>query len=227
HVLRALQALGVDDVGDDCLVFAGEVVVESLDQIVARECFRVRHSLPPRRVRTQGSGQSVTPPPVAYNPPVPIARILPVLTAFLIASPAAAQSVFTTRIDDPSAVYLSPQTFGARGDGVADDSQAVQAAIDQAAATPNGGVVFIPSGRYRVTRTIYIWRAVRVFGYGDTRPVLVLGPNTPGYQKGIGLMVMFTNAARPGPAPPPGNTRVPFPPPGQVPPRDDIPDASP
>ena len=155
---------------------------------------------------------------------MPISRVLPLVLALLAASPAAAQSVFTTRLDDPSAVYLTPEAFGAKGDGVADDSPAIQAAIDKASATPNGGVVFIPSGRYRLTRTIYVWRAVRVFGYGATRPVFVLGPNTPGYQKGIGLMVMFTNAARPGP--PPGNARVPFPPPGQVPPRDDIPDAS-
>ena len=173
--------------------------------------------------RPQAQGVRVA----AYNPLVPIARTLSAVVVCLLASPAAAQSVFTTRLDDPSAVYLSRDGSGARGDGVADDSRAIQAAIDQAAATPNGGVVFIPSGRYRLTRTIYIWRAVRVFGYGETRPVFVLGPNTPGYQTGLGLMVMFTNAARPGAAPPPGNTRVPFPPPGQVPPRDDIPDASP
>jgi len=134
----------------------------------------------------------------AYNPPVPIARSVAILAALLLASPADAQSVFTTRVDDPSAVYLTPEAFGVRGDGVADDSVPIQAAIDKAAATPNGGVVFIPSGRYRLTRTIYVWRAVRVFGYGATRPVFVLGANTPGYQKGLGLMVMFTNAARAG-----------------------------
>ena len=163
----------------------------------------------------------------AYNPPVPIARSVAILAALLLASPADAQSVFTTRVDDPSAVYLTPEAFGVRGDGVADDSVPIQAAIDKAAATPNGGVVFIPSGRYRLTRTIYVWRAVRVFGYGATRPVFVLGANTPGYQKGLGLMVMFTNAARAGAPAPPGSARVPFPPPGQVPPRDDVPDASP
>jgi sugar lactone lactonase YvrE len=152
------------------------------------------------------------------------------------ATGAAAQSVFTARLDDPAAVYLDAQTFGAKADGVTDDSAAWQAAIDKAAATPNGGVLFIPSGRYRITRTIYVWRAVRLFGYGSTRPVLVLGPNTPGYQKGIGLMVMFTNAGPPGAGPFGGRAggpgrggppRVPFSPIGQVPPRDDVPDASP
>lgn len=152
------------------------------------------------------------------------ARLL-VLTV-LAAAPAAAQSVITTRLDDPAAVYLAPQTFGAQGDGVADDSAALQAAIDKAAA-PAGGIVFVASGRYRVTRTIYVWRGVRVIGWGVTRPVLVLGPNTPGFQKGIGLMVMFTHAARSGAGPPPGNTRVPFPPPGQIPSTNEIPDAGP
>jgi len=141
--------------------------------------------------------------------------------------PAAAQSVLTTRLDDPAAVYLTPDAFGVRGDGAADDSGPLQAAIDKAATSPTGGILFVPSGRYRISRTLFVWRGVRVFGYGATRPVLVLGPNTPGYQKGIGLMVMFTNAGRPGAGTAPGNARVPFPPPGMVPPRDDIPDASP
>ncbi len=89
----------------------------------------------------------------------------------------------------------------------------------------------MPSGRYRLTRTIYVWRGVRVIGYGATRPVFVLADNTPGYQQGIGLMVMFSGG---GPAALNGGGgrggrggRVPFPPPGTVPPNDNIPDASP
>jgi len=87
------------------------------------------------------------------------------LLTLLIAEPVAAQSVITTRLDDPAAVYLAPEAFGARGDGVADDSPALQAAVDKAAVSPAGGILFIASGRYRVTRTIYIWRGVRVFGW--------------------------------------------------------------
>jgi pectate lyase-like protein/SMP-30/gluconolaconase/LRE-like protein len=141
--------------------------------------------------------------------------------------PALGASVFTSRLEDPRAVYVTPEAFGVRGDGASDDSEALQRALDKAAAAGEGGVVFLPAGRYRLTRTLYVWRGVRVIGYGATRPAFVLADETPGYQKGLGLMVMFTNAARPGAPPPPGNTRVPFPPPGSVPPRDDIPDASP
>ena len=120
--------------------------------------------------------------------------------------PALGASVFTTRLEDPGAVYVTPEAFGVRGDGATDDSEALQAALDKAAAAGNGGVVFLPSGRYRLTRTLYVWRGVRVIGYGATRPVFVLADDTPGYQKGLGLMVMFTNAARSGAPPPPGNT---------------------
>src|ERR1700748_2871958 len=90
-------------------------------------------------------------------------------------------SVFTTRLDDPRAVPLTD----AVGDGKADDSAAIQAAIDKAASDRGEGIVFIPEGRYRLTRTIYVWPAVRVIGWGAKRPVFVLGDNTPGYWGGV------------------------------------------
>lgn len=146
-------------------------------------------------------------------------------------------SVFTTRLDDPKAVYLTAQAFGARGDGVADDSAALQAAIDKAENHARQGIVFVPSGRYRLTRTIYVWPGVRIFGYGATRPVFVLAPNTPGFQTGEGVMVMFTGfrfdarfRARMRAFRGPGFTgpfRIPFPPPGTVPPNPNIADANP
>jgi sugar lactone lactonase YvrE len=152
-----------------------------------------------------------------------------VFAALLLAvsSPVLAASVFTARPEDPAAVYLTAPDFAVGGDGIADDTAAVQAAVDKAGTSPNGGIVFLPAGRYRLARTIYVWRAVRLIGYGATRPVFVLGDNTPGYQQGIGLMVMFTHKTPGSPSLPPGSTQVPFPPPGMVPPRDDIPDAGP
>ena len=95
-----------------------------------------------------------------------------------------AQSVFTMRLADSYASYLEKGAYGAVGDGVADDTAAIQAAIDHAADAGGGGVVFVAAGRYRVTKTVHLWSGIRVVGYGATRPVFVLGANTPGYQEG-------------------------------------------
>jgi hypothetical protein len=126
--------------------------------------------------------------------------LLAVIVLHGVSSLLVAASVLTTRIGDPRAVYLEAPGFKVQGDGVADDSAAIQAAIDRAAnSSPGESIVFIPSGRYRIVRTIFIWSGVRVYGYGQTRPVFVLADNTPGYQDGIGLMVMFSGS-RPRPA---------------------------
>ncbi|MBN2320916.1 MAG: SMP-30/gluconolactonase/LRE family protein [Acidobacteria bacterium] len=142
----------------------------------------------------------------------------------------ASESALTDRLEDPRAVYLEAPAFEVHGDGIGDDSAAIQAAVDKAASGPWEGIVFVPSGRYRLTRTIYVWAGVRIYGYGPTRPVFVLGDNTPGYREDIGLMVMFAGF-KPRPAVSnrgfSGSFRVPFPPPGTVPPNDTIGDASP
>ena len=140
-----------------------------------------------------------------------------------VSSFASASSVFTTRLDDPRAVYLTAQEFGAHGDGIGDDTAAIQAAIDKAEGSVREGIVFVPSGRYRLTHTVYLWPGVRLIGYGATRPVFALADNTPGFQTGVGVMVMFTGA-RPAAILRFGK-RVPFPPPGSVPPNDNVADA--
>ncbi|HUZ93807.1 MAG TPA: glycosyl hydrolase family 28-related protein [Edaphobacter sp.] len=150
-------------------------------------------------------------------------RLLYAMVLLVVPSSAWAASVLTTRLDDSRAVYLTAQDFGAHGDGKADDSASIQAAIDKAENHAEGGIVFVPAGRYRLTRTIYVWPGVRLFGYGATRPIFVLADNTPGFQKGVGDMVIFTGA-RPGDSSRIG--RVPFPPPGSVPPNNTIADAN-
>jgi hypothetical protein len=52
--------------------------------------------------------------------------------------------------------------FGARGDGVADDTVAIQKAID--AAQPTHGVVFIPAGTYRVSRSLRAYNGTQIRG---------------------------------------------------------------
>ncbi|HUD56205.1 MAG TPA: glycosyl hydrolase family 28-related protein [Terracidiphilus sp.] len=153
-------------------------------------------------------------------------RILLFATLLLSASfSALAESVFTTRLDDPRAVYLSAPEFGAHGNGKADDSGPIQAAIDKAETSGREGVVFVSSGRYRLTRTLYVWPGVRVIGFGATRPVFYLADHTPGFQSGAGDMVIFAGLA-PREMPRAG-TRIAFPPPGSVPPNESVADANP
>ena len=101
--------------------------------------------------------------------------LLSIVLLLGVSSAALAASVFTTRLDDPKAVYLTAQEFSAQADGKVDDSAAVQAAIDKAASSAHEGIVFVPAGRYRLTRTVYVWPGVRVIGYGATRPIFLLG----------------------------------------------------
>jgi sugar lactone lactonase YvrE len=108
-----------------------------------------------------------------------------------------ANSYYTSRLDDGRAVYLTPDKFPIHGDGIADDSGALQDAINKVQEAHFQGILFVPSGRYRLTKTIYIWPGIRVIGYGETRPVLVLGANTPGYQQGPTYMIFFAGG-RPG-----------------------------
>jgi sugar lactone lactonase YvrE len=122
------------------------------------------------------------------------------LAAFLVfaaASLRAGESVYTLRPDDPSAVYLTREGFNAQADGVADDTAALQAAIDRVQSTTRRGIVFIPSGRYRVTKALQVWSGIRLIGYGASRPVLVLGANTPGYQEGPGKYLVHFVSDRP------------------------------
>jgi len=102
------------------------------------------------------------------------------------------------RPDDAHAVYLTRHDYGAMGDGEADDSDALQHAIDRVQETTHHGVVFVPEGRYRLTRTIHVWAGIRLIGYGSRRPVFVLSPNTPGFQAGTDqYMLWFTDERTP------------------------------
>ena len=143
-----------------------------------------------------------------------------VLLALGATSPAlASPSVYTTAPDEPRAV-----TVRGVGDGRADDSAAIQQAIDAAASRGGGGIVFLPAGTYRISRTLFLWPGVRIFGIGEKRPVIELGANTPGFQSGVAHMLMFTGAKRQTDRESPPAA---FPPAGSVPFNKAIADANP
>ena len=123
--------------------------------------------------------------------------LLAVLAMWCSTETLLATSYYSGRLEDKKAIYLTPDTFSVKGDGVADDSSAVQLAIDRVRETTNQGIVFVPTGRYRLTKTIYIWPGIRLIGYGVTRPTFVLAANTPGFQQGPAYMFFFAGGGPP------------------------------
>jgi hypothetical protein len=78
---------------------------------------------------------------------------------------------------------VSVMDFGAVGDGVADDTAAIQAAID-AVNTSGGGSVFVPVGTYRCNSTVNMKSDVRLFGSGK-ESALRFPPSGGGQTAGI------------------------------------------
>ena len=105
-------------------------------------------------------------------------------------------SIYATRLEDPGAVYLDSPGFPVHGDGKTDDTAAIQRAIDHVQETTRQGIVFLPEGRYRLTNTVKVWPGIRIFGYGASRPTLVLAPNSPGFRERERVMVFFAGGKR-------------------------------
>lgn len=93
-----------------------------------------------------------------------------------------AGSVYTQRPDDPEAVYFTAANYPITADGKTDVSDALQKAVNDVKETYNFGIVFIPEGRYTISKTVYVPNSVRLIGYGKNRPVIALADNAPGYQ---------------------------------------------
>ncbi len=114
------------------------------------------------------------------------------ILTLLLAQTCIAQSIYSTRPDDPRAVYL------AASDGSSDQSSALQQAIDHAQESVHHGIVFIPEGRYRIEHTVHVWAGIRLIGYGATRPVFVLPANSPDFQSGPDhYLLWFTDERTP------------------------------
>jgi len=56
----------------------------------------------------------------------------------------------------PGRVFDAKRDFGAKGDGKADDTAGLQAAIDAAREHGKGAIAYLPSGRYIISRTLRI-----------------------------------------------------------------------
>jgi hypothetical protein len=81
-----------------------------------------------------------------------------------------------TNVEDKLAQYVSVKDFGAVGDGVADDTAAIQAAI---AGSPTGSTVYFPAGTYFVTDTILIDVDVSFVGTGEMGSIILAQHSAP------------------------------------------------
>ncbi|HXC37172.1 MAG TPA: glycosyl hydrolase family 28-related protein [Candidatus Acidoferrales bacterium] len=84
-----------------------------------------------------------------------------------------ADSFYAERLDDPRAIYILPSG--------GDDTAPIQNAINKVQETTRQGIVFLASGTYRVSDTIYIWPGIRLIGYGANRPKILLPENSRGF----------------------------------------------
>ncbi|SEP02131.1 SMP-30/Gluconolaconase/LRE-like region-containing protein [Mucilaginibacter gossypiicola] len=92
------------------------------------------------------------------------------------------KSIYHARLQDSDAVYFTPENFKIKADGKTDVSDELQAAITKVKTEHNFGVLFIPEGKYLISKTIFIPTAVRLIGYGKNRPQIILAKNSPGFQ---------------------------------------------
>ena len=80
--------------------------------------------------------------------------------------------------------FRSVRDFGAVGDGAADDTAAIQAAIDHERGIrceKKPAVVYLPAGTYRVTDTLILWKYTHLIGNPHDPPTIVLARKAPGF----------------------------------------------
>lgn len=107
-----------------------------------------------------------------------VALFTPLLT------PPKAQTSFQNIVfpDDPQAVIDAKRDLGAKGDGVHDDTEALQRGIDLSCSRKAGErtkVLYLPNGIYRVTRTLVVNRDATRSGvgpwiYGQSRDGVII-----------------------------------------------------
>ncbi len=115
-------------------------------------------------------------------------------------------SVYTQKPEDIEAYYFTPEKYGFKADGKSDVTEALQNAIFQVKREKNFGILFLPEGKYRISKTIQIPPSIRLIGYGKKRPIIYLAAHTPGFQEGQNYMLWFTGGIAPeGKNPPDAN----------------------
>ena len=80
------------------------------------------------------------------------------------------------------------RNYGAKGDGVTDDTQAfiqaLQSARHQSGPIPSPETIYVPPGQYLISSTLIVWSNTTLVGEWTNPPTLILAPNSPGFQDG-------------------------------------------
>lgn len=119
--------------------------------------------------------------------------VLAAIVAFLFPfSVHAGKSVYTRQFEDPRGFFFSEEAFGIKADGRFDVSDALQSAVNKIKEERGFGTLYLPEGKYRISRTIFVPASIRIIGYGKVRPEIILGDNTPGFDKKETSMIWFT-----------------------------------
>lgn len=80
--------------------------------------------------------------------------------------------------DVPASLFYSPHSFGAKGDGISDDTDALNDFFQFISTCFNQGCVgFIDAGYYKVTQTILILGSSRIVGEALASVIMGSGPN--------------------------------------------------
>ena len=104
--------------------------------------------------------------------------------------------------------FVSVRDFGARGDGVTDDTRSIQRAIDhhrlqadpgpaptaRPYAPPRRAIVYLPPGTYVVSDTVVLWFFTHLRGSTVDPPTLLLKPATPGFGDAAALKPVLATA---------------------------------
>ncbi|MBR3645313.1 MAG: hypothetical protein IKN54_02755, partial [Lachnospiraceae bacterium] len=92
-------------------------------------------------------------------------------------------SIYIDRINDSKACYFSDELEGVKSDATVDVSDILQRAINSITEKYGYGILYVKEGEYLLSRTIYIPKAVRIIGYGKTRPKFILKDNATDFDK--------------------------------------------
>ncbi len=96
------------------------------------------------------------------------------------------QSVYQEKFDDAMGIFFTEEEFPALKTSKDDVSEVLQDAIGRLIETQCYGILYIPSGEYRLKETVKIPPSVRLIGYGKERPVFILPEDAKGYDETVG-----------------------------------------